>query len=199
MIGRLTGRVARRSPGEVLLDVGGVGYKVAIPLSSFGALPSDSGSACLEIHTVVRDDAILLFGFVTEIEKVMFEALLSVTGVGPKMALAALSHLPIDELIRAIASGDVVRLKAVPGIGRKIAERIALELKEKVARIGSGPSPGLPGADGTDAGEAESALVNLGYGAPEARRALERVRGAGRGDPMPIETLLREALKVLAR
>jgi Holliday junction DNA helicase RuvA len=198
MIGRLTGRLVRRTPSGVLLDVGGVGYIVAIPLSTYGALTADGETASLEIHTVVREDAILLFGFATEMEKSVFEMLISVSGVGPKMALAALSSLSTDELLRAISSGNGARLRSIPGIGRKIAERIALELQEKAGKLGAVGGTGIAGSPrAPDADEAESALVNLGYGASEARRALEAVQ-AGKG-PLPIEALLREALKQLAR
>jgi len=181
------------------MDVSGVGYRVSIPLSTFCKLPPAGDLAALEIHTLVRDDAILLYGFATEAEKTLFESLLSVSGVGPKVALAVLSGLSADELAGAIQAGNAARLKAVPGVGRKLAERIVLELKEKVARL---PLPGA-GADSGGAGgedsEAESALVNLGYAAAEARRALRIVRERTAGSSAPIEVLLREALKVLGR
>lgn len=197
MIGRLTGIIARRRPGEVLLDVQGVGYRVSIPLSTFCALSADGAPATLEIHTVVRDDAILLFGFATESEKALFEALLSVSGVGPKVALAVLAAAP-EEIVRAVEAGDAPRLKAIPGVGRKLAERIVLELRERVGKLplagaGSRSGPPLEGAL-----EAESALVNLGYAAGEAREALERAQREA-ASPLAIESLLREALRILSR
>ncbi len=198
MIGRLTGKIARRHPSEILLDVGGVGYRVAIPLSTFCVLPSDGDLATLQIHTVVRDDAILLFGFGSESEKSLFEALLSVSGVGPKVGLAILSGMSPEEVARAVESGDAPRLKSVPGVGKKLAERIVLELKEKIAKLSLPVEGGRPAPDATDEGEAESALLHLGYGQTEARAALDRAREGSPGR-IPIEVLLREALRILSR
>lgn len=198
MIGRLTGKIARRHPSEILLDVGGVGYRVAIPLSTFCVLPAEGDTAALEVQTVVRDDAILLFGFMTEAEKALFAALLTVSGVGPKVALAILSGIAPREFVHAVDTGDAPRLKSVPGVGKKLAERIVLELKEKIAKLdldGGAAAPG-PRAAGGDK-EAESALLHLGYGSQEAKDALDKVRRAAAA-PVPIEQLLREALRVLA-
>ena len=170
---------------------------MGIPLSTFCALPSDSDVTALEIHMVVRDDALLLFGFFTESEKALFEALLSVSGVGPKVALAMLSGLSPRDIARAVESADAARLKAIPGVGRKLAERIVLELKEKIGKLeistgGESSGPMLAGES-----EAESALLHLGYGVAEARLALERVRTSV-PEAMPIERLLREALRILS-
>jgi Holliday junction DNA helicase RuvA len=198
VIGRLAGRIVRRQPSEVLVDVGGVGYRVAIPLSTFYTLPPDGETVGLEIHTIVREDAILLFGFATLAEKRIFEALISVSGVGPKIGLAVLAGLSPDEIVAAVSSQDAPRLKAVPGVGRKLAERIVLELKDKVETIAAASGAPVPSRMGGGADEAESALVNLGYPATQAREAIESVR---RSSPtgMPIEQLLREALRTLAR
>ena len=198
MIGRLTGRIARRQPTEILLDVGGVGYRVAIPLSTFCALPPDGQSARLEIHTLVRDDAILLYGFSTETEKALFEALLSVSGVGPKVGLAILSGLPTEEVVRAVEAGDAPRLKSIPGVGRKLAERIVLELKERIGRVGAGVVRRLEPLAAAGGREAESALLHLGYAPAEAREAIEQVQRQG-GGALPLETLLREALRILSQ
>jgi len=200
VIGLLTGRVLRRLPGRVLLEVGGVGYDISIPLSTFYALPVDGASATLEIHTLVREDAIQLFGFATLPEKSVFEALLAVSGVGPKVALAVLAGMSPEEIVGAIERNDAPRLRAIPGVGRKLAERIALELKERVGKLAVGRPHAEPGlAPATIAGEeAESALLNLGYGAAEAREALERARRAAPA-PGGVEMLLREALRILAR
>jgi Holliday junction DNA helicase RuvA len=200
MIGRLTGRIARRQPTEILLDVGGVGYRVAIPLSTFCALPADGEAARLEIHTVVRDDAILLFGFSTYEEKALFEALLSVSGVGPKVGLAILSGLAPEEIVRAVEAGDAPRLKSIPGVGRKLAERIVLELKERIGKVGVGVGGAKrlePLAGGGR--EAESALVHLGYAPAEAREAVEHVQRQRGEAALPLETLLREALRILSQ
>src|SRR5262249_14513568 len=157
-------------------------YRVAIPLSTFLVLPPEGETCALEVHTLVRDDAIALFGFASDSEKSLFEALLDVAGVGPKVALAVLSGLPAGAAVRAIEEGDAARLRAVPGVGRKLAERIVLELREKVARLGIEPKEAA--APATLAGEAraaESALTNLGYAPAEARRAIERVSRAAAG------------------
>ena len=197
MIGRLTGHVARRQAGEVLLDVAGVGYRVLIPLSTFCVLPSNGEETSLEIHTLVREDAITLFGFTTEAERAIFEVLLSVSGVGPKVALSVLSAMSPDEFVAAVESGESPRLKTVPGVGKKLAERIVLELKEKIQRHGVRPRP-APGALPRGEDEAESALQHLGYGESEAREAVQRVRQRA-GGPVVLETLLREALRILGR
>ena len=129
MIGRLAGRVARKAPNAALIDVGGVGYQVTIPLSTFYALPAEGEAAALEISTQVREDAIQLFGFATEREKRLFEQLIAVSKIGPKLATAVLSGMPVDDLCAAIAAGDVARLSTIPGVGAKTAERMALELR----------------------------------------------------------------------
>ena len=201
MIGRLTGRIARRHPQEILLDVSGVGYRVTIPLSTFCSLPGEGEPASLEIYTLVRDDAILLYGFGSLAEKDLFEALLSVSGVGPKVALAILSGLAPGDVARVVEAGDAPGLRAIPGVGRKLAERIVLELKEKIGKLGLGGvggSSAMPRVAGDD--EAHSALVNLGYAAAEARTAIDRARlEGGPGQPLPVEALLRGALRILAQ
>ena len=200
MIGRLTGKIGRRHPQEVLLDVGGVGYQVAIPLSTFMTLPGDGESAVLEIYTLVRDDAILLYGFGTGAEKELFEALLSVSGVGPKVALAILSGLAPEEVARVIEAGDAAGLRAVPGVGRKLAERIVLELKDKIGKLSLAlPAGVLVSSRERGDDEAHSALVNLGYAPAEARTAIDRAREAHKGGPFPVEAILRDALRMLSR
>ena len=134
MIGRLTGRLAAKAPDQVLLDVGGVGYLVHIPLSTFYELPEQESPASLWIHTHVREDALALYGFLTERERSLFLLLLGVTGIGPRVALTVLSGIPPTELVDALRRQDVRRLVAVPGVGKKTAERMVLELAEKVAQ-----------------------------------------------------------------
>jgi holliday junction DNA helicase RuvA len=187
VIGRLTGRIARRLPHEVLLDVGGVGYRVSIPLSTFCSLPVDGDATSLEIYTLVRDDAILLYGFGSLAEKDVFEALLSVSGVGPKVALAILSGLAPEEVAKVVEAGDAPGLRAIPGVGRKLAERIVLELKEKLA---DEPVP-ISSAAGTKPElVAREALVELGYSISEAEQALAET------DPdLPPEERVRQALR----
>ncbi len=141
MIGRLTGRLAAKAPDQVLLEVGGVGYLVHIPLSTFYELPENEGPASLWIHTHVREDALALYGFLTERERALFLLLLGVAGIGPRVALTVLSGIPPSELVDALRTQDVRRLVAVPGVGKKTAERMVLELAEKVASL-PGEAPG---------------------------------------------------------
>jgi len=200
MIGRLSGRVARKAPNAALIDVGGVGYQVVIPLSTFYALPAEGEAAALEISTQVREDAIQLFGFATEREKRLFEQLIAVSKIGPKLATAVLSGMPVEDLCDAIAAGDVARLATIPGVGAKTAERMALELRGKVApaaaeqgRAAETPAPADAGARAAE--DAVAALVNLGYRQKDAERAVGR---AGREGQTAIEALIRRALAILS-
>lgn len=201
MIAALTGRLALKAPSHVTLDVQGVGYEVFIPLSTFYALPDLNESASLSVYTHLREDAIQLYGFVTALEKDSFILLTGVSGIGPKLALSVLSALSVPDLLSAIQAGDVDKLSSVPGIGKKTAARIALELKDKVERLHVTPSPtpqatsGLPGRLQDDA---LSALVNLGYKAADVKDAITRVAGAKPEAP-PLKELIREVLKDLAR
>lgn len=201
MIAFLTGRLAFKAPSHLTLDVQGVGYEVQIPLSTYYALPNLDEVAALNIHTHLREDAIQLFGFLSQSEKDSFLLLTSVSGIGPKLALSVLSSLPIAELVQAIQAEDVEKLATVPGIGKKSAGRIALELKDKVDKIHTGvvrtSTAGASGFDGPYE-DALSALVNLGYRQQDARDALTRVtRTAVR--PIVLKDLIREGLKELAR
>lgn len=199
MIAFLTGRLALKTPTHLTLDVQGVGYEVLIPLSTYYALPSLDEATALHIHTHLREDAIQLFGFFTQAEKDSFLLLTTVSGIGPKLALSVLSSLPIADLVSAIQSEDVDKLSTVPGIGKKSAARMTLELKDKVAKINRGGSPGAmadkPQPDGPYE-DALSALVNLGYRPQDAKDALKRVSVTG---TMPLKDLIREGLKELAR
>ena len=171
MIGRLTGRLAEKDPDQVILDVGGVGYLVHIPLSTFYDLPEPEGPVSLWIHTHVREDALALYGFLTEREQALFLMLLGVAGIGPRVALTVLSGMPPGELVEALRKQDVRRLMSVPGVGKKTAERMALELAEKVQRFGREPTPQAPATVAAE--DVISALVNLGYRRGEAERAVE--------------------------
>ena len=198
MIGRLTGRIVRKAPQAVLLDVRGVGYLVTIPLSTFYTLSGEGEEAALEISTQVREDAITLFGFATAREKVLFEQLISVSKVGPKLATAVLSGIAADELCGAISSGNVARLATVPGIGMKTAERLVLELRGKVQALASDDAPAAvgPGGSGSPAADdAVAALVNLGYRAKDAERAVGRAAREGDGS---LEAIIRRALTILS-
>ncbi|MGQ0666007.1 MAG: Holliday junction branch migration protein RuvA [Nitrospiraceae bacterium] len=201
MIAFLTGRLAFKAPTHLTLDVQGVGYEVQIPLSTYYALPNLDEVAALNIHTHLREDAIQLFGFLSQSEKDSFLLLTSVSGIGPKLALSVLSSLPVAELMQAIQAEDVEKLATVPGIGKKSAGRIALELKDKVDKIHTGVVRTSPAdASGFDGPyeDALSALVNLGYRQQDARDALTRVtRTAAR--PIVLKDLIREGLKELAR
>jgi holliday junction DNA helicase RuvA len=189
MIGFLEGRILALNPGGVLLAVGGVGYEVQVPLSAHRLLEGRE-SAALYVHTHVREDALALFGFPTRRERDTFRLLISVSGVGPRIALALLSGLPPEELAAAIEGEQWRRLAAVPGIGKRTAERLVVELKGKLGAV-AGP------AAGTAREDAISALVNLGYA---ARAAEEAVGELLRESPdLDLGTLLRRALKTLVR
>jgi holliday junction DNA helicase RuvA len=188
MIGRLEGRLHQARPGEVVIDAGGVGYLVSTTLRAYQTL-ARAERACLWVHTQVRSDAIVLFGFLERPELEAFQRLIAVAGVGPRIALAVLTAMTPDELAEAVEAGDAARLQRTPGVGRKTAERILLELEGRLAR-GGAAAPNL-GAD------AVSALVNLGYAQREAQRAIdEAVDGATGGD---LGELIRLALQRLSR
>ena len=193
MIGRLTGRLASKAPDHVLLEVGGVGYLVHIPLSTFYDLPEQESPTSLWIHTHVREDALALFGFLTEREKALFLLLLGVTGIGPRVALTVLSGMPPSELVEALRSKDARKLVAVPGVGKKTADRMVLELAEKVANLAPETPAGVAAAVAAD--DVVSALVNLGYRRSEAERAVDAITRIG--PPKDFGEFLKEALKRL--
>lgn len=200
MIASLTGTLASKSPTHLTVDVHGVGYEVFVPLSTYYGLPDLQGAVSLCIHTHLREDAIQLFGFLTAVEKEAFVLLTGVSGIGPKLALSVLSALSVTDLASAIQAGDVEKLATVPGIGKKSAGRLALELKDKVDRLhpatGARPSVSASGSRLDD--DALSALVNLGYRPSEAKDALARVARQGERPPA-LKDLIREALKDLVR
>lgn len=173
MIAYLSGKLFGKSTSVAIIDVNGVGYEVQIPLSTYYELGEIGGTVGLQIYTQVREDAIQLFGFRTTLEKELFLKLLSVSGVGPKLALTLLSGLSADELIQAILSGNLVQLTGVPGVGRKTAERLVLELKDKLKSLGSGEtSPSVAVSDATLKSDVVSALVNLGWQQAMAEKAV---------------------------
>jgi len=198
MIALLSGQLAYRSPEQIILDVAGVGYRLQIPLSTFYALP-ETGKVQLQVHTHVKEDAINLFGFGTAAEKELFILLISVSGVGPKLAITTLSHIPTDELALALSQGDVTRLTAVPGIGKKSAERLILELQDKATAYAAGAAI-IPANTSRvahdDHQDAISALVNLGYKEVLAKRALNTLQLA---PGTPLEEILKAALQVLLK
>lgn len=208
MIGRLSGRLDECRPGQALIDVAGVGYLVQIPLSTFYVLQPRTGSeVTVHIHTHVREEALQLFGFGTPEERHTFERLLAVSGVGPRMALAVLSGIGTEDLRRALAEGDRPKLERIPGVGRKTAERILLELRDRPPRRKRGAedrtSASTPDTSGPTA-DAVSALRNLGYDSDAAERAVDAAMAeagpADRPGSAPsLETLLRAALRALVR
>lgn len=202
MIALLTGRLAFKAPTHLALDVQGVGYEVFIPLNTYYGLPNLNETVSLSIHTHVREDAIQLFGFLTSQEKDAFVLLTSVSGIGPKLALSVLSFLSVSDLASAIRAADLEKLATVPGIGKKSAGRIALELKDKLTKLdpSSTVSSRLPGEGKLDTtfDDALSALVNLGYRPQEAKGALQQVKKS-KPDSMALNDLIRDGLRELAR
>jgi Holliday junction DNA helicase RuvA len=201
MIASLAGRLASKQPGGVVIDVQGVGYEVLIPLSTYYQLPDPAQPVALTIHTHVREDAIQLFGFLTKREKDAFLLLLTVSGIGPKLALSVLSTLSVDDLAAAIRDDDHKALASVPGIGKKSAGRLALELKDKIEKLAvaadyRSPKAGGPSTQILD--DALSALTNLGYRAADVKEVVKQVLGARNGETS-LQVLIREALKQLAK
>jgi Holliday junction DNA helicase RuvA len=198
MIASLRGYLAGKSPQAVVVDVGGVGYEVFIPLSTFPRLPDLQKPVIFHTHTHVREDTLQLYGFLSREERDFFLLLLSVSGVGPKVALNILSGLPLDDLSRAVETEDVARLKAVPGVGAKTAGRVILELKGKVAPFYT-DSAMRPGGEIRNHEDALSALMNLGYPRNVAGEAINKVCKREEEQALSLEDVIREALRVLMR
>jgi Holliday junction DNA helicase RuvA len=192
VIAFLRGIVVERAPGRVVVEVNGVGYEVLMPVASFSQLPSRPADlVSLRIHTHVREDALQLYGFFAAAEKLLFEKLIGVNGIGPKLGLAILSGLPAAELAQAIRSGDLARLTAIPGVGKKTAERLVMELRDKLP---AGPEPATPAAAGPG-DDVVSALVNLGYARAAAEKTLAAARAAG--VEMGFEPLFKACMRLL--
>jgi len=201
MIASLAGRLASKQPGGVVIDVGGVGYDVLIPLSTYYQLPELDQPVSLTIHTHVRDDAIQLFGFLTKREKDAFLMLLTVSGIGPKLALNVVSSLSVDDLAAAVRDDDHRTLASVPGIGKKSAGRLALELKDKIEKLAVAPDYRSAKAEGPSSkllDDALSALTNLGYKASDVKEVVTQVLASRNGET-PLQDLIRAALKELAK
>lgn len=200
MIAHLKGSVFKKTAQSIIIDVNGIGYEVFVPLSTFYNLPDEAGSASLHIYTHVREDTLTLFGFHEKLEKDIFLMLISVSGIGPKLALNILSGIGPQELLGAIARGDSVRLQAIPGVGKKTAERIALELKDRALKVlGQEELPALQIPEGKEkrlVDDALSALLNLGYSVKSAKPALEKASAAIKD--LTLEGLIRESLRILA-
>jgi Holliday junction DNA helicase RuvA len=199
MIAHLTGQVLRKTTQSVIINAGGIGYEVFVPLSTFYILPEKNGEVSLHVYTHVREDTLALFGFGTVLEKSLFLMLTSVAGIGPKLAINILSGIGPEDLLGAIAHGDALRLQAIPGVGKKTAERIALELRDRATRaLGDeeiSPPPLFKGEDKQLMDDALSALINLGYSAKVSKRAMLKAQSTVK--EMTLERLITEALRVL--
>ena len=189
MIGSLRGTISHKSTADIIVDVGGVGYRVIVPLGVLSELPPLGHEVFLHVYTHVREDAIHLYGFTSEGQKKAFITLLGISGIGPKVALSIVSAMPYDEFLLAVEGEDITRLTSISGLGKKTAQRIVLELRGKLPK--SDQESQMPDFD-----EAHSALLNLGYKKPEASEAIELARKEGHTD---IEAIIREALKRLGR
>jgi len=197
VIAHLRGRIFDKQPNRIIVDVNGVGYDVAVPLSTFYGLGEAGAEIALRIHTHVREDALLLYGFVTRLEQDLFERLISVSGIGPKVGLAVLSGIETNELIKAIQRSDLARLTAIPGVGKKTAERIVLELKDRLPLAAHAqPADGGSVAPSDLKDDVLSALMNLGYNRPLAEKAVD---AAIKREASDFEQTLRQALRELAR
>jgi len=206
MIAHLSGTLLSKEPNQVIVDVGGVGYDVTIPLSTFYDLDDESSEVKLLIYTYVKEDALQLYGFKTTNERKLFVHFISVSGVGPKLGIALLSHGKTDELIESIKSNNLARLTQIPGIGRKTAERLVVDLRDKMiqlsqaqvaAETGVRPETSYVSSEDTVRADALSALLNLGYQRSGAEKAIDAALVEG-GD-VTVESILRRSLKKLAR
>jgi len=193
VIAHISGTLAQKIPGEVVVDVAGVGYQIFIPLNVFYRLPEIGAPLSLQIYTHVREDALQLFGFQDLGDKQLFLLLLGVSGIGPKLAVNILSGIATDELSRALKEGDQLRLMAIPGVGRKLAERMIVELKDKLSTVAPiGPETAKIEGGSQLLSDAVSALVNLGYKRPEAEKIVREVLRKGERS---LENVLKESLR----
>jgi Holliday junction DNA helicase RuvA len=200
VIALLRGRVLDKQPNRVIVDVGGVGYDVQVPLSTFYDVGDEGADVTLRVHLHVREDALQLYGFLTELERQLFERLIGISGIGPKLAVAVLSGMEPRDLIAAVQRGDVARLTGIPGIGKKTAERIVLELRDRLAQLAAPPAGG-PAAEAPTGDRLRtdllSALLNLGYHRQQAEKAIE---ATVRAHPdTTFEHAVRAALRELTR
>jgi Holliday junction DNA helicase RuvA len=199
MIARLSGILAEKAPGRIIVDVRGVGYDIQVPLSTFYVVGDPGATVSLRVHTHVREDVIALFGFATSLEQDLFERLITITGIGPKLALAVLSGMEPPDLVRAIRTQDVARLTSIPGVGKKTAERIGLELKDRLPQALHAAADAAKPEAPEDQLRADllSALVNLGYQRQGAEKAIERELKNAPG--VRFEEALRAVLRTLMK
>ena len=200
MIAHINGILLKKTTQSLIIDNDGIGYEIIAPLSTFYSLPEEDNRVSLHIYTHVREDAFMLFGFKTLLEKEIFRMLISVSGIGPKLAINILSGIGPDELLEAMASGDALRLQSIPGVGKKTAERIALELRDKAIEVRPDldvtPAQVKTGEDKKMVDDALSALLNLGYPARSARSAVQKALSVIKD--VNLEGLIKEALRLLA-
>jgi len=202
MIAHLEGVLREKAPTRAVVSVGGVGYEVLLSLSTFAALPDEGKTVSLRIHTHVRDDAIQLFGFHTDLERTLFEQLIRTSGVGPKLAQAVLSGMAPRDLVAALGREDLAALVAIPGVGMKTAQRILVDLRDRVAALAEAVAPEPAPAERAAPDRLEavaSALVNLGTPRPRAERVAREALDAAATDGVALEALVRDALRRLAR
>ncbi len=196
MIAKISGSLAQKEPGEVVVDVGGVGYQLFISLGVFYRLPEIGKPVSLFVHTYVREDALQLFGFLEHDEKQTFLMMNGVSGIGPKLAIGILSGMPSKELVRALRDGDQVRLVSIPGVGKKLAERMIVELRDKLMAFPEEKQMGRPGGSSQLIRDAVSALVNLGYRRGESENIVREVVNGEAGN---LEVVLKETLRRLSQ
>ena len=196
MIAHLRGKLLAKHPNQAIVETGGVGYDVTISVPTFSDLPGVGSEVTLHIHTHVREDLIALYGFLTPAEKHLFEKLITVSGIGPKLAITILSGMAADEMVGAIRGNDVARLTRIPGIGKKTAERMVLELRDKLPAERVGEIAAAPAMSAVEE-DVLSALMNLGYQRATAEKAVLAVTKNGQGGPF--EAMFREALAVLSK
>jgi holliday junction DNA helicase RuvA len=197
MIAHLRGRLLTKHPNRAVVETGGVGYDVTISVPTFSDLPAIGGEVALHIHTHVREDQIALYGFLRPAEKQLFEKLITVSGIGPKLAITILSGMAADEMVAAIRGNDIARLTRIPGIGKKTGERMVLELRDKLPPAGAGEAPAAPAMTAMEE-DVLSALVNLGYQRAAAEHALESAAKDGEKNAT-FESMFRNTLAALAK
>jgi Holliday junction DNA helicase RuvA len=195
MIAHLRGKLLAKHPNQAVVETAGVGYDVVISVPTFSDLPAVGGEVALHIHTHVREDAIALYGFLRPSEKLLFEKLITVSGIGPKLAITILSGMAADEMVNAIRGNDVARLTRIPGIGKKTAERMVLELRDKLPQPGPATAPAAPAMTATEE-DVLSALLNLGYQRAAAEKALTAAKNSKAGT---FDSLFRESLAGLSK
>src|SRR5438309_9859267 len=195
MIAHLRGKLLAKHPNQVIVETSGVGYDVTITVPTFSDLPETGTEVALHIHTHVREDALALYGFLRASEKLLFEKLITVSGIGPKLAITILSGMPADEMVRSIRGNEIARLTRIPGIGKKTAERMVLELRDKLPEAGS-PTPAAPSLNPTEE-DVLSALLNLGYQRPAAEKAL--AAAAKDGNAISFDQIFRFVLSRLSK